>query len=128
MLEIQKLRMDLKLLSSQINPIRNRIDDLEGVTNFVDGDGMEITKTKTCTIFDADNSSGGGGAGGAVEFSGKVYVAGVLKSLPSGTATDFLKVPFDGSALSYVSDMTMGDGYEVYQLSTTYGDIHESRT
>ena len=66
-----------------------------------------------------------GVAGGVGEFSGNVWVGGAKVTVPEAT-TDYLKVPFDGSACTWVGAIpdTMDEDAEVFDITQTAGDIH----
>ena len=65
-----------------------------------------------------------GGVGGG-EFSGNVWVGGTKVTVPEATTT-YLKVPFDGSACTWVASIpdTMDEDAEVFDITQTSGDIH----
>lgn len=61
-------------------------------------------------------------------FSGIVWQAGFRKTV-SGTPAAYVKVPLDGSNPTYVATYVDGDANnEYYEVDTTFGDIHESRS
>ena len=67
-------------------------------------------------------------AGGAMAFSGKVWVGGKLLTVPTTGVTQFLSVPLDGTTTcAWVSSMPvsqMPSNAEVFDTSQTAGDIH----
>lgn len=98
----------------------------------ISGPGVRIDRTSHGTVVrvSAGSEASAGLWSGNIRVAGKLWVRADI----TGTASNYVKVYFDGStAPAYATESEYNDTqypttYEIYNIATVSGDIHESRT
>lgn len=111
--------------------IRKRVEDRRN--QIISTPGVRVDRTShgaRIRLPKKTSSSSSGAWSGNIRVAGKLWVTADI----TGTASNYVKVYFDGStAPAYATEAEYNAAqypstYEIYNIATVSGDIHESRT